>query len=150
MALRLFNLGVLIFAALFTATVLLTLAALRLDAKDHYLSLARAFHVDLLRFGAGAAMPRLAFFNDAEYGPYRGSIIALSDGDGPDPSLPKVTAFGDSFGIYYRHIEWPTGAVIWTLAVSLWYPLLLFGAGPGVWLVRRWRLRGSCDRSGTA
>lgn len=67
---------------------------------------------------------RLVFYNSLDYGPYRGSMLSL-EGD-PDP--PIVKGFGDWLGIYYRNIGWSDGVRLLTLAISLWYPLILFGA----------------------
>jgi hypothetical protein len=79
------------------------------------------------------------FFNDAEYGPYHGSIIAISDGKGNTPTV-SLTGFGETLGIYYRHIRWlRSGGVIWTLAISLAYPLVIFGILPAAWIWFRWR-----------
>jgi hypothetical protein len=79
---------------------------------------------------------RLAIYNNADYGPYCGSIIALGDRAGhTSPEFLERTGFGDTWGIYYRYFrtaEW----TLWTLKVSLMYPIIIFAALPVVWLVR--------------
>ena len=78
---------------------------------------------------------RLVLFNDAEYGPYRGSIIGLVDADGSIyPPLEREESFGDSWGVYYRHFQW-SDSTLWTLMVTLWYPIALFAIMPFVSLV---------------
>ncbi len=88
------------------------------DPWKHRISLTDDFHVTLWGHVVDA---RIVFFNDAEYGPYRGSIIGLAG----DSDL-KERGFGDFLGIYYRHFQWPN-SVLWTWMVSLWYPVALFG-----------------------
>ncbi len=78
---------------------------------------------------------RLVFFNDAEYGPYSGSIIGLVDEDGNIyPPLEREQAFGDSWGIYYRYFQ-RSGSTLWTLTVTLWYPIAVFAIMPFVSLM---------------
>ena len=86
--------------------------------------------------GSNFPDPVLVCFNH-EQGPYRGSLITV-DGD---PRPPVVTGVDWEFPrIYYRHIHSRRDdSVIWTLMVSLWYPLILFAIGPLVWGVSRWR-----------
>jgi len=107
----------------------------------------------------------LEIFNDSQYGPYSGSIIALSDDKHPPKAVwdwrvsenygvgkeyifdgkgaIQVTGTGADFpGIYYRHFQWPnTSQPLWTLMVSLWYPLFIFSILPSVWILRRCHLR---------
>jgi hypothetical protein len=107
------------------STVMLGLAVLLFLTGDvrnpwnHYLSFNDDFHVGVWGRGLDS---RIVFFNDAEYGPYRGSIIGFSDANGNIyPPLERVEAFGDSWGIYYRYFQW-SDFTLWTLTVSLWYP----------------------------
>jgi len=80
---------------------------------------------------------RLAFFNDSEYGPYRGSIIGMLDEDGNvQPPLEQQVGFGDTWGIYYRYFRWSFGT-LWTLAFSLWYLVGVFCVLPLVWLLKQ-------------
>jgi len=44
-------------------------------------------------------------------------------------------------GIYYRHFEWEKEPVVWTVMVSLWYPILLLAVFPVLWIIRRGHLR---------
>lgn len=69
------------------------------NAWEHRLSLSRNFHIGVWNTGLDS---RLVFFNDAEYGPYRGSIVGLAGSE-----YPHTSAFGDTFGVYYRHFTWP-------------------------------------------
>jgi hypothetical protein len=91
------------------------------DAWHHRVSITPTFHIGVWNIGLDS---RLVFFNDAEYGPYRGSIVGLAGNE-----YPHTRGFGDTLGIYYRHFTWPD-SVLWTLAVSLWYPILLFSLWP--------------------
>jgi hypothetical protein len=43
-------------------------------------------------------------------------------------------------GAYYRHFEWETEPLLWTVIFSLWYPILLFAILPLLWIFRRARL----------
>ena len=107
------------------------------DPRKRHISLSRGFHVSLTERGDFDA--RIVFFSDAEYGPYQGSLVSVSAVDGSEPEYPKSLGFGDLLGIYFRHFRWPD-QVLWTLAVSLWYPILCsaFGATVVTW---RWRRR---------
>ncbi len=104
----------------FAATTLLVLAVgifvsgyFASPWKNH-LSLGNSFHIAVWNRGIDS---RIVFFNDKGYGPYRGSTIGFSGGQ-----LPHVVGFGDKWGIYYRHIQWPESS-LWTLMVSTWYPI---------------------------
>ena len=80
--------------------------------------------------GARGLDSRIVFFSDAEYGPYHASIIGLADADGNDyPPLILEESFGDSLGIYYRSFQW-SDSTLWTLMVTLWYPIVLFAIMP--------------------
>jgi hypothetical protein len=129
------------------------------------LPLTRHFNLGVCSGFSGDTLGRLVFFNDAQYGPYHGSIIALIDDEHPPKAVwawrvsenygarkeiifdgkgaIQVTATGADFpGIYYRHFQWPnTPEPLWTLMVSLWYPVFLFSVLPLIWILRHWRLR---------
>ena len=98
-----------------------------------HLSFGQNAHVTVWTRGADS---RIAFFSDADHGPYYGSVIALTDADGNvSPPLQKEESFGDSWGIYYRYFQW-SDSTLWTLMVSLWYPILLFAMIPAARLLR--------------
>src|SRR5687768_10530978 len=99
-----------------------------IDPRNQFVSLSSGCHISIDARGADA---RLEVFNDSNYGPYAGSII----GSGPDG--PTVSGFGDVAGIYYRMIRWRDGTSLWTLSLSLMYPLLVAAILPVVWLVRQ-------------
>ena len=104
--------------------------SLVLNPWDHRISFAEDFHLGLWR-------GRVVFFNDSEYGPYRGSIIGLADADGNVyPPLEREIKWGDSLGIYFRYFRW-TDSTLWTLMVSLLWPLAIFGLPTVVWVC--WR-----------
>src|SRR5690606_18316582 len=65
--------------------------------------------------------------------PYGGSAVGIAG----DPNGPNVSGIGDVAGIYYRMIRWPDGRSIWTLSLSLAYPLLLAMPLPLIWVIRR-------------
>ncbi len=79
------------------------------------------------QFHIGAFDGRISFYNDEV--PYRGSIIALSDGKGNTyPSI--LREIGWNFpGIYYRYFRFPTHT-LWTLTLSFFYPVFLVGFLP--------------------
>ena len=112
MARRALDLATLISAILLAITLLLALATLWLNPWDHRVSLRDGFHVAVE--GRGLDI-RVVFFNNAEYGPYSGSVIGFGD-----PWFPRKTGFGDAWGVYYRHFRRPDGGILWTLRVSLW------------------------------
>ena len=125
---------------LLVLTVLLFLAGFVINPWEHYLSIGDDFHVS---FSARGLVSRIIFFNDAEYGPYRGSIIQLVDDRGNAfPKLKREEAFGDSWGIYYRYFEWSrSGSRLWTLMVTLWYPIIIFATLPSIRVLKRVALR---------
>ena len=113
--------------------VLAWLVAGFLEPSLHYVSWSGNCNFALEARGIDA---RFYVFNDAEYGPYRGSIIYIEG----LPNKPTVSGFGDYAGVYYRHITWPSGGLLWTLSLSLAYPLLVSLVLPAIWLIRHKRL----------
>lgn len=87
------------------------------DPQRHRIRLGPSCHVSLQHFDGAS----IVIFNDGDYGPYRGSIVGLAG----DPNGPIAHGFGSTAGIYYRHFRWPDGSTLWTLSVSLIYPLML-------------------------
>jgi hypothetical protein len=162
---RWFNLASLVSAVLIGCTVVLWLATFAISPWDHRVSLTHHFHIGVWSGFSGDTLGRLVVFNNAEYGPYRGSIIALADSAHPsskqgwsfgDYDMGQITDYNgrgevalqervcDLPGIYFRHIHTllpKEYSPLWTLMVSLWYPLFLFSVLPAVWVFRRWRLR---------
>jgi len=132
MSRRLFNALSLISAVYLLGTVNLWIWSFWADARTQSLSFANDFHV-------AAERGRLSFFNDKDYGPYRGSIIAIVSEEWPmERIFSKHQAFGETLGIYYRYFRWAdSGAVLWTLSISLIYPLILFSLLPAIWIVLR-------------
>lgn len=126
---RAFNTTALISALLLAVAVALIVSSFRKSSHEPLVSLSPTFHVT-------ATDARLAFFNTRR-GPYRGSVLFL---DFIDAGV-QIAAFGNSMGIYYRHIRWPTGEVIWSLMVSLWYPTVLLSVLPAIWVLRHIRIR---------
>ena len=140
-------------------TVVLWIVTFYVTPWDHRVSLSRTFHIGVWAGFSGDILGRLVFFNDAQYGPYRGSIITLANSDYPSTGKSwfwgvgglgertdydgkgtvEIKELGCDFpGIYYRHFVWvKTGVVLWTLMISLWYPLLFFGALPATYCYRR-------------
>lgn len=126
-------------SAVFAVGVLLLSLMMRFAApRDFRLSLTPALHFAVSNARGSAGLGRVEIFNDAEYGPYRGSIIGLVGADGKiDPPLDCEIAWGDAWGMYYRYFRWRDGRILWTLSVSRWYPLLAAAALPFARLVRR-------------
>ncbi len=108
---------------------------LRDQAWKPWISLNPQCHISVCGFG-NSSVSRLNMFNNPTYGPYRGSVIELSKGPDDEPTVKLKAAFGDSYGIYYRYFEWPDKSVLYTLSVTLWYPLIGFAIAPFYWLVR--------------
>ena len=120
--------------ALLAAAIALLIVGLWLDPEDHHLSLNSDFHV-----GVGTRRQpwdvRIMFFSD-DLGPYRGSVLWLNGG----PPPYKMVGFGDAYGIYFRWARGrPPFTSFWTLAVSLWYAVVLYAALPMVWWIRHRR-----------
>ena len=88
----------------------------------------------------------LAFYSGPS-GPYTGSIIAITGPETPRDLVPKIKGFGMFAGVYYRHITFHDGRVLWTLLIGAWYPIVLFSILPLIRAIRFLRLR---KRSGGA
>jgi hypothetical protein len=153
-------------AILALCTLVLWLLTFIVNPWDHKISLTKNFHISVWYGFSGDTLGRLVIFNNnAQYGPYRGSIVSLSNEKYP-PKPVWVWRIGENYGIgkeidfdgkgeidltetaadfpgiYYRHIQWPKEPQpLWTLMMSLWYPLFLFSILPVIWLIRRWRSR---------
>ena len=124
---RLFSVLPLISATLLACTAILWPWSFWTDPRRDCLSFSDDFH-GAVQYG------RVSFFNVKEYGPYHGSIISLGDGR----EFAEQRGFGDTAGIYYRYFRWAdSGAVLWTLSVSLAYPLVGFAVLPLVWAWKR-------------
>jgi hypothetical protein len=122
---RLLNTIAILCAVPLTISLLILLVAPFLDPAENHVSFGRTFHVsaECRKFDS-----RIVFFNDSEYGPYCGSVIGLSDDDGNVyPPLERQLGFGNTWGIYYRYFRW-SDATLWTLTVSLWYPIVVLSA----------------------
>jgi hypothetical protein len=159
-----FNITSLVSLALAIFTLLLWLATFWINPWDQRISFTKSFHVGVWDGFGGDTLGRLVFFNNAEYGPYRGSIMGIG-GEGT-----KETRWGwhtenydfgqiiftnqngtvdrlrlcDLPGIYFRDIENHSyNRPLWTLMVSLWYPLFLFSVLPVWWIFHRWCSRRS-------
>lgn len=128
------------------------------------LPVTRHFNLGIWKGFSGEKLGMLEIFNDSQYGPYTGSIIAFADheyppkfvwryGTGENCEILKqiffdgkgaivVTVTGADFpGLCYRHFRWPEKAEpLWTLMISLWYPFFVFSVIPSVFILRRWRL----------
>ena len=136
MSRRIFNALSLISAILLVGTAMLWVWSYWTDPRKECLSFSGDFHV-AVRSG------RVSFFSDKEYGPYRGSIIALTSPERPAERIfAERRGFGDTAGIYYRYFRWAdSGAVLWTVSVSLVYPLIVFMLSPTLPAWKWWRHR---------
>jgi hypothetical protein len=129
MSRRIFNILSLISAILLACTLILGAWNSSGDPGKYHLSFGKAFHVCV--YGGC-----LSFFSD-EFGPYSGSIIAITDLP-IDRFFSERRAFGRTAGIYYRYFRWrDSGRVLWTFSVCLLYPLVLFAVLP---VIRFWKL----------
>jgi hypothetical protein len=129
---RLFNIAAAVSAIVLCLVIVAWFAAGAVNPRKHFVSLSSSCHLSVNARGADA---RVQVFNDSSYGPYGGSIIGLAG----DSTGPTASGVGDVAGIYYRMIRWPNGTSLWTLSLSLAYPLLLALPLPVVWLIRRSR-----------
>lgn len=113
---------------LLVLTILLFVGGYKLSPWEYRLSFGDSFHVGV--WARDGLDSRIVFFNDAGYGPCRGSIIGLvgSDGNVYPPRIREVY-IGDTWGVYYRYFQWIDGT-LWTLMVSLWYPIVFFAMLP--------------------
>ena len=121
-------------AILLACTIILWAWSFWTDPRKECLSFSGDFHV-------AVQDGHVEFFSDKTHGPYRGSIIALTSPEWPiERIFSKQQAFGDICGIYYRYFRWAdSGAVLWTLSVSLFYPMIVFSLLPviSLWSLRR-------------
>jgi hypothetical protein len=117
-------------AALLGLTLFLAAVSIRLDPRPYHISVGNHFHLSV-QDGC------LLIFNDANYGPYNGSIIDVSSAEEKEPAgaILEKNGFGDSVILYYRYYrtdQW----TLWTLSVSLLYPMALFAMLPVIWSIR--------------
>lgn len=122
---RAFNIVTLASTVLLAITIALWVMTFWLNPWDHYISLGSHFHISV--WGNEHSIGRVVLFNSISYGPYRGSIINAS-------AILSEAHFGDTAGIYFRYFRFHQG-ILWTLMLSLWYPLALFSIAPVSWLV---------------
>ena len=121
-------------AMMLVLTIALWAGAFVLDVSRHHLSITDSFHVGLTRGPGFSPVGRIAFFSEDE-GPYQGSIICLSDETGRSSRPIDQVKFGDACGVYYRCFHFlDTGETLWTLTVSVLYPLAAFTALPIAWV----------------
>jgi hypothetical protein len=121
--------------ALCMASTVLFALSLVVNPWDHYLSLADDFHIGLWN-------GQIVFFNNADYGPYRGSIIGFVDEHGNVyPPLKREVAWGYSLGVCFRYFRWIDDSTLWTLIVSLLWPIGVFGFPCLLMAWIRWRRR---------
>ncbi len=131
MARHIFNTLSLISALLLVGTVLLWAWSFGTDPRKDRLSFSDNFHV-------GFYDGRIAFFSDA-HGPYhRGSEISLDR----DIEISSYRALDDRFGgIFYRYFRLTDSTLLFTLSVSLLYPLFVLSVPPLVWAWRWWQAK---------
>jgi hypothetical protein len=137
---RIFNTLSLISAILLACTVLLWVWSFWADSRNDFLSFSDNFHVGLFD-------GRIDFFSD-KHGPYHGSVISLSSGEGAAfPAFAERRGFGDTLGIYYRYFRWAdSGIVLWTFSATLLYPMILFSFLPLCWAWKRRRAKATLAR----
>lgn len=125
MLLRLSKIAIVTSSMSLCVSLLLFVGGYVLDPSEYYLSFDDDCHLGVFANGFDA---RIILFSEEEYGPYRGSITHVSDADGITyPSVRYHLGFGDYWGIYYRNIRWPDSTSLWTLMISLWYPITVAG-----------------------
>ena len=159
---RLLNIASLASAAFAFFVVALWLTTFAVSPWDHRVSFTNRFNVSVWSGFNGDTLGRLVIFSDAEYGPYRGSIMNIggentredfwgwhkADYDfgrstftNPNGTVDRLRLC-DLPGVYFRHFDIHGQAhTLWTLIISLWYPLIAFSILPAIWTCRRWRSR---------
>ncbi len=112
-------------AVLLILVLCLVTAGARLHPLSDYVSLSPDVHLSV-------SHGRFIVFNNAKYGPYDGSV----DTPGYESArYIEKTAFGERCGLYYRYCRTAYWS-LWTVKVSLLYPILIFAVLPLVWFVR--------------
>jgi hypothetical protein len=95
-----------------------------------YISLGKYFHIAVTDNWRG----NLVLFNQDS--PYTGSIIKFTG----DKTIDEWGLTG--WGIYFRHITNSVQhSVWWTLIISLWYPIIIFGILPAIFVVTKLRCK---------
>ena len=123
---RTFNTLSLISALLLACTTVLWGWSFWADMREDRLSISDNFHM-------GAYRGRLEFFS-LKIGPYHGSSTIF------DETKDTERGFGDTLGVYYRYLRFAdSGDVIWTLSVSLFYPMIVFAVLPMTWAWLWWQ-----------
>lgn len=141
MSQRLFRIATWACTVLLALTVAFAVSSHWLNPWSHRLSFGNHFHVSV--FWSHDLDIRLVFFNDANYGPYKGSMMSIVGA----PPIDEKRAFGDTAGIYYRYFR-DGPDTLWTLMLSIWYPAVLFSLLPGWYGLRRvWSASGSAPTS---
>lgn len=161
---RKFNVASLVSLVLAIFILVLWLLTFAVTPWDHRISFTRNFHVSVWSGFSGDTLGRLVVFNNAQYGPYRGSIMSIGGKNTHETrwgwhmrdydfgQITFTTQKGevdkvrvcDLPGIYFRDFQIHSeNRPLWTLMVSLWYPLFLFSILPAVWIFRCWLLRRS-------
>jgi len=137
MSRRIFTTLSLISAMLAACTVVLWPWSFWADPCTDCLSFSGDFHV-------AVQDGRVSFFNSKDYGPYHGSVVSFADN-----AFAAERGFGNTLGVYYRYFRWDNwGGVLWTLSVSLAYPLVVFAVLPATWAWLRWRAKRTNGGSG--
>jgi hypothetical protein len=161
-----FSIATFISAILAACTFVLWLLTFAITPWDHKISLTKEFHISVWSGFNGDTLGRLVFFNNAQYGPYRGSIMNFGGENTHEVQsgwfyanhhydFGQITSTNsngtidrlklcDLPGIYFRHFQFHDQAnTLWTLMLSLWYPLILFSILPVVWIFSCWRSKRS-------
>lgn len=117
---RLLNISIYISMLMLGLLLTSAIASIWINPWPHHVSVSKRFHIGVDNAGSDFDI-RLVFFNNDNYGPYRGSMMQV-DGN---PVYDREVAPGDKAGIYYRYFRLGP-YVLWTLMVSIWYPIGLF------------------------
>jgi hypothetical protein len=141
---RLFNYAALFSSLCYGVLVIAWKSADGFNSWTHFITLAPGLHLTLTTRDGGA---NLAFFNDGRLGPYLGGTLGITSKGSQHPTQIRDTQF-DAIGVYFRLIRWPSGPKIWTVTLSLWYPLALCAILPTMWIIRRRRERREVRRRG--
>ncbi len=134
---RLFDSACLISLVLLVVAMASRAAPFKAPAIERGVSISESFRIGYEPSPSAPAMGRLLFFNRPE-GPYRGSVVYFTDEDG-NPLVPmRVVSFGEVLGVYFRYFHWmESGDTLWTLTLSVAYPIAMLSVLPVVWLYRR-------------
>jgi hypothetical protein len=103
------------------------------DPDPHTSRLHLGYNVAVTAYGGGSIL----IFNDAKIGPYTGGTVEILSSSDIAAGKSRASGFGPICGVHFQHIKGIKGGNdLWTLRVSLWYSVVIFGIWPFVGVLR--------------